>query len=164
MKNDIEKRIKGAVWGALVADAASLGLHWLYDQKRIREVAPESPEFRSPNPADYEGVTGYYAHGRKQVGDLRKQLRLQTVPASDEALMEDSGISMALTNEGDFTFASRPESQPKRGDGIERYLYVTGELRDSFVPVGGRPARAGANIPRGDVRRNAVGGRNIALQ
>ncbi len=70
MKNEIEKRIKGAVWGALVADAASLGLHWLYDQKRIRKVAPESPEFRIPDPADYEDVTGYYAHGRKQVGNF----------------------------------------------------------------------------------------------
>lgn len=70
MNNDIKNRLQGVVLGALVADAASLGLHWLYDQKRIREVAPELPEFRSPNPEDYEGVAGYYAHGRKKVGDL----------------------------------------------------------------------------------------------
>ncbi len=65
-----EDRFYGAILGALVADAASLGLHWLYDQDRIREVAPQKPEFRSPTPADYENVVGYYAHGRKQVGDL----------------------------------------------------------------------------------------------
>ena len=70
MSKKIDDRAKGAILGALVADAASLGLHWLYDQARIREVAPEAPEFRFPTPADYEGVTGYYAHGNKRVGDL----------------------------------------------------------------------------------------------
>ena len=29
---------KAMVMGALVADAASLGLHWLYDTKRIVEI------------------------------------------------------------------------------------------------------------------------------
>ena len=70
MNIESETKLKNLVLGALVADAASLGLHWLYDQKRIREVAPESPEFREPNAADYEGVPGYYAHGRKRAGEF----------------------------------------------------------------------------------------------
>jgi len=61
---------KNAIIGALVADAATMGMHWLYDQKRIRKLAPEIPEFREPKPADYEGVPGYFAHPKKRSGDL----------------------------------------------------------------------------------------------
>ena len=32
------------LWGALVADAAAMGLHWLYDQDRIAEAAGDAPE------------------------------------------------------------------------------------------------------------------------
>ena len=70
MNNESKTRRRNAILGALVADAASLGLHWVYDQQRIREVAPDTPEFRTPTPADYEGVRGYYAHGHKVAGDL----------------------------------------------------------------------------------------------
>lgn len=63
-------RLRNTVLGALVADAASVGLHWIYDQARIREIAPESPEFRTPDKADYEGVLSFYAHGNKQAGDF----------------------------------------------------------------------------------------------
>ncbi len=59
-----------AVIGALVADAATIGLHWLYDQARIRELAPDAPEFRTPDARDYEGVPGYFAHPKKSAGDL----------------------------------------------------------------------------------------------
>jgi len=68
IKNNIRRR--NAILGALVADAASLGLHWLYDQQRIHDVAPVSPEFRTPTLADYEGFPGYFAHGRKSSGEL----------------------------------------------------------------------------------------------
>jgi len=34
------ERKKGAIIGAAVADAASLGFHWLYDQERIKSLAP----------------------------------------------------------------------------------------------------------------------------
>ena len=70
MNKENKSRLRSTIWGALVADAASIGLHWLYDQERIREVAPDSPEFRSQTPSDYDGVFGFYAHGNKQVGDF----------------------------------------------------------------------------------------------
>lgn len=64
---------QGALLGALTADAAAMGLHWLYDQNRIREVAGAAPEFRAPNAADYVGPDGgglgYFAHGGKRPGD-----------------------------------------------------------------------------------------------
>ncbi len=70
MNKENKGRLRSTILGALVADAASVGLHWLYDQGRIREVAPDSPEFRTPTSSDYDGVTGFYAHGDKRVGDF----------------------------------------------------------------------------------------------
>ncbi len=67
---DTPLRKQAALLGAFTADAASLGFHWLYDPQRIAELADGAPEFRDPDPADYEGVSGYFAHGHKSVGDL----------------------------------------------------------------------------------------------
>lgn len=62
-------RRRAAVLGALVADAASLGLHWIYAQPPIRRAAPQEPEFRDPDPTIYEGVPAFFAHGMKKAGD-----------------------------------------------------------------------------------------------
>ena len=59
-----------AVLGALTADAAALGLHWLYDTDRLAEVAGDHVVFRQPRIEDYEGFTGYFAHGCRKPGDL----------------------------------------------------------------------------------------------
>ncbi len=64
------ERKRGAIIGAAVADAASMGFHWLYDQSRILTLAPSNPEFRQPNKADYAGTAGYFAHAQKNAGDL----------------------------------------------------------------------------------------------
>ncbi len=74
MTNAIPSERKTSVIAALaggwVADAASLGLHWLYDSPRILEVGGESPEFLTPN-ADYFTVGfGYFAHEGKRSGDI----------------------------------------------------------------------------------------------
>lgn len=60
----------GTIVGALVADAASVGFHWLYDQERIKHLAPEHPEFHPPASSDYVGISGYFAHGLKKAGDF----------------------------------------------------------------------------------------------
>ena len=62
---------RAAVLGALTADAGSLGLHWLYDAGRLRELQRGGRlVFRSPDAASYAGVAGYFAHAGKQAGDL----------------------------------------------------------------------------------------------
>jgi ADP-ribosylglycohydrolase len=62
---------QAAVLGAIVADAASLGLHWLYDPARLALIAQRGPvAFLDPDPRNYEGVRGYFAHGGKHAGDL----------------------------------------------------------------------------------------------
>lgn len=63
-------RGRDMVLGALVADAASMGLHWLYDQDRLADVAGGCPAFRTPDAADYDGFKGYFVHGGKPPGAL----------------------------------------------------------------------------------------------
>lgn len=59
-----------AIIGALVADAAALGLHWLYDPERIAQIEQNKGlVFLSPNSQDYAGVSGYFAHSNKASGD-----------------------------------------------------------------------------------------------
>lgn len=59
-----------ALIGALVADAAAIGFHWLYDPERLAERGGARPEFHTPDPADFAGVPGYFAHPGKRAGDL----------------------------------------------------------------------------------------------
>ena len=68
-KLTVEERKRGALLGALVGDAAALGLHWIYTQPRIRKIAPERPEFLEPKAEHYEGVPGYFAHRGKSSGE-----------------------------------------------------------------------------------------------
>jgi len=72
LKAPMDKTTNGlnAVLGALTADAAALGLHWLYDTDRLAEVAGDHVVFRQPRIEDYEGFTGYFAHGWRKSGDL----------------------------------------------------------------------------------------------
>jgi hypothetical protein len=59
-----------AVLGALVADSAALGLHWLYDPARIAEIeAASGLAFLKPDAGNYAGAKGYFAHGGKTSGE-----------------------------------------------------------------------------------------------
>lgn len=59
-----------AILGALVADSAALGLHWLYDPARITEIeAAKGLVFLRPDADYYAGSKGYFAHGAKSPGD-----------------------------------------------------------------------------------------------
>jgi hypothetical protein len=67
---DRRSSIIAALAGGWVADAASLGLHWLYDSPRIHEVGGQTPEFLPPKADYFKGGFGYFAHEGKQVGDI----------------------------------------------------------------------------------------------
>ncbi len=62
--------IRHSILGALVADAAALGLHWLYDQSRVAQLAGDTPEFTTTTESDYQGVPAYFAHAAKSTGDF----------------------------------------------------------------------------------------------
>lgn len=60
-----------ALAGVLVADAAAMGLHWLYDQEQIETIARSGDVlFRQPDAAVYEGKKGYFAHAARRAGQL----------------------------------------------------------------------------------------------
>ncbi len=63
-------RMVNALAGGWVADAAGLGLHWLYDSQRILEVGGQAPEFLPPKADYFTGEFGYFAHEGKQSGDI----------------------------------------------------------------------------------------------
>lgn len=68
-----ELSTRSMLLGALVADAASLGVHWIYDPKRIEEIAAHRDGQTSFTPIDahnFEGVPAYFAHGARSDGDL----------------------------------------------------------------------------------------------
>ena len=60
----------GVVLGALVADAATMGLHWLYEPARIASIAEKTdPVFLAADPQHFDGAKGYFAHEGKRGGE-----------------------------------------------------------------------------------------------
>lgn len=60
-----------ALVGALVADAASMGMHWLYDQEQIKLIeSTGSILFRQPEASVYENKRGAFVHGVRRAGQL----------------------------------------------------------------------------------------------
>ncbi|PWT87036.1 MAG: ADP-ribosylglycohydrolase family protein [Acidobacteria bacterium] len=58
----LEDRLRGAIWGQFVGDAAALGTHWIYDLQEMKKLYPEGVNgFEAPQP-------GHYHYG-KQSGD-----------------------------------------------------------------------------------------------
>jgi ADP-ribosylglycohydrolase len=83
--------------GALVADAAALGLHWIYDPERIASVADAHGRaaFMPLNPAHFDGVRSYYVHGQRSPGALTQygevlHLAIQSLIASNGHLDESA--------------------------------------------------------------------------
>lgn len=67
-----QDRKTASLRAAFTADAAALGLHWLYDHDRLAQLAAGGGPliFRNPDPAAYENVSGYFAHENRSGGDL----------------------------------------------------------------------------------------------
>lgn len=62
---------KDVLAGALVADAAAMGLHWMYDQTQIQKLESGGDVlFRQPDATAYANQKGYFAHAAKRAGEL----------------------------------------------------------------------------------------------
>jgi len=60
-----------ALSGALVADAAAMGLHWLYDHSQLQALqATGDIIFRQPDHCVYENHKGFFAHAARRSGQL----------------------------------------------------------------------------------------------
>ena len=55
----VDDRLRGAVWGQFVGDAAALGTHWIYDLAELRSKFPRGViGFEAP-------IEGHYHFGKK---------------------------------------------------------------------------------------------------
>ena len=92
-------------WGALVADAAALGFHWMYDQDKIEKLGGETPEFYDPTESSVHytrsaELESTFVHEGKQVGDMThygEQLRVML-----RALAKNDGQLEQATFEQEF--------------------------------------------------------------
>lgn len=83
-----------AITGALVADAAGMGLHWLYDQDQIKIIeSTGSLFFRQPDGAVYENKRGSFVHGVRRAGQLSHYGESARIVS---ALASEQGYSVAL--------------------------------------------------------------------
>lgn len=58
----LQDRMRGAIWGQLVGDAAALGAHWIYDIEELQARYPEIRGFEMPHEDHY--------HAGKQPGNF----------------------------------------------------------------------------------------------
>ena len=78
---------QNALTGALVADAATMGLHWMYDQSQIDKVAETGDIlFRQPDANVYAEQKAYFAHAAKKVGQNSQYGQSARVVAAAVAL------------------------------------------------------------------------------
>lgn len=64
--------VRSAVLGTLVSDASGMGLHWIYSQGKIAQIAKRHDgvvEFLEPDEANYQGIPAFFAHPHKTAGD-----------------------------------------------------------------------------------------------
>lgn len=96
------------LFGALVSDAASLGLHWLYDPDRIAEIAERQGGRSAFTPVDaknFEGAQGYFAHETRRNGMLTQYgevllLAIQSMNANNGAFKVDAYQSAFVAHFG----------------------------------------------------------------
>ncbi len=85
--NPLQDRIRGMIWGQFIGDAATLGTHWIYDEKEMAHAYPEGVHgFEAPRPGHY--------HERKQPGDQTHYgdaalLLLESVAGNGGFVIED---------------------------------------------------------------------------
>lgn len=104
-------RIVAAIRGAFVADAASMGTHWIYDPVQMLQAvpSPEAPEFKDPpNPSFYSSseFKGHYGSG--MLSPYGEQLLFVTEFSAAMLSIDGSKMSDAML-EWANTFGGRPD-------------------------------------------------------
>lgn len=69
------KTVDTVCWGALVADAAAMGFHWMYDQDKIQKLGGDTPEFFDPSASSSAytrsaELESTFVHAGKTPGDM----------------------------------------------------------------------------------------------
>lgn len=117
-------RIAAAIRGAFLADAASMGTHWIYDPDEMANAVPavNAPEFLDPPSPRYYSSAEYPGHyARGQLSPYGEQLLFVTEhvasAGADSTVEASSGItgkamSLAMLEWAE-TFGGRPDSALK---------------------------------------------------
>ena len=115
MVSAVKDRIIAAIRGAFIADAASMGVHWIYDPMQVTKTLGSQanimkPEFQPnpPNPSYYSSdeFPGHYQYG--QLSPYGEQLLFVTHYVSQTETVEGMSMSNAML-EWSETFGGRPD-------------------------------------------------------
>lgn len=95
----LKRRITAAIRGAFVADAASMGTHWIYDPKEMLKTVTSAtqPEFRRPPSPKYysaEEFPGHYGVG--MLSPYGEQLLFATQHVAESGGVEGESMSRAM--------------------------------------------------------------------
>ncbi|MFW6253224.1 MAG: ADP-ribosylglycohydrolase family protein [bacterium] len=115
-----------ALLGTLVADAAGMGLHWIYSQGKIAQIVRSNrgeAAFIAPDPTHYEGVPAFFAHPLKTAGDSTQYGEYLAVALQ------------ATTGEGFDTGAFLREFQAHFGPGGTYVGYADTPIRETLYNV-----------------------------
>lgn len=163
-------RTDAQLLGALVADAASLGLHWLYDPDRIASIADDrgTAAFAPVDARYFEGVPGYFAHGARTVGMLTQYgealyLAMRTMIASGGAFDDAAQRSAFAAHFGPGGAYQGYIDRPTRG-ALERIAAETlpSGIDDDQNPALSRlPAIVAAYHGRPDLAERAIAAMQI---
>ena len=107
--------IKAAIRGAFIADAASMGTHWIYDpDEMVKEVpSKDAPEFKDPPTPRYYSAEEYPGHyGPGQVSPYGEHLMFTTEYCGTYRCVAAGQMSVRM-KEWAETFGGRQDSATK---------------------------------------------------
>jgi ADP-ribosylglycohydrolase len=115
MSTLVKQRVMAAIRGAFIADAASMGTHWIYSPKEMAESVLDQakPEFRNPPTPRYyssEEFEGHYKFG--MLSPYGEQMLFVTEYLARGDFSGD-GMSKAMLK-WSTSFGGRPDSALKQ--------------------------------------------------
>jgi hypothetical protein len=109
----LHRVITNSIRGAFIADAASMGTHWIYNPKDVLEKirSVEEPEFLDPPSPNYYSSTEFPSHYMKgMLSPYGEQLLFVTQYTAQHADTELTGLDMsAAMSDWATTFGGRPD-------------------------------------------------------
>ncbi|MFI5403150.1 MAG: ADP-ribosylglycohydrolase family protein, partial [Planctomycetota bacterium] len=108
-------RARNAILGALVGDAAALGLHWIYDTDEARRRGGSTPEFHGPARYHLRRRAGDFTHygdhamvvleslaerGRLDLDDYKSRMLARFGDPAYEGYLDKASKSLLATGKG----------------------------------------------------------------
>ena len=114
----LKQRVFSAIRGAFIADAASMGTHWIYDPAEMVKTVLDvnAPEFREPPSPKFYSADEFPGHyGSGMLSTYGEQLLFVTEHVASTMKQEPTGEGMSRAMlEWAETFGGRPDSALKQ--------------------------------------------------